>query len=284
MDRLIHEWQKIKSEDELSPISEGISNDVYVTDEFVYKHNKDAQRHLNEFSIMEELYKCDVKVPKPSLSSEEHNITVYERINGSSVSSFNQDKRTEVAEKIGECFRGFHDNQDIESTTNRININDLITVHDSYSSVRDSFVQSAEQVSDDSMFKDLIVKCCEKLEGFESEPKYEKSILHMDYHNGNVIYSNGEIRIIDFEHAIVSHSDIDLVHAFIRLRGDNNEEFTKNFIKGYGKEIHEIEKQYICIGFLHECVSARWWEKEYDKNLEGRYDNLEDFLYEYIEK
>lgn len=281
MDKILDKWENVKSEK--APVEEGISNDVYMTDEFVYKYNSNFEKINTEFLVMKNLHDDGVEVPKPLLNSEEHHITVYERINGSSVSSFGQKGRIEVAGKIGEFLNDLHQSNAIRSNSTDVHVDDLLTVHEDYFSAENSFLRSAYRVDDESIFKSLIVRCCEKLEGLQFNSDYEKTVVHMDYHCGNIIFSDQQAHGIDFEHAVVSDSSIDFVHAFLRMGLSNNEEFIDRFVRGYGKEISEVGKSYVCLGFLHECVSARWWEKNYDKTLGKRYDNLENFLEKYIE-
>lgn len=281
MKSILDKWKEINSEEsEYSAIREGVSNDVYLTEDYVYKYNEYYEGLKAEFQVMECLFRNNLSVPEPVYTSENHGISVYKRINGESVNSLSKKRKLDLSELLGGKFRAMHE-EDF-SQTDLDKLGDLIPSYGDYKSIRNKFIQSAKRFNDDSMFNPIVMDCCKQLRESSTSSDYRESILHMDYHNGNVMNSNKELYIIDFEHSIISHADIDFVHAFLRLKKDNTEEFVNRFVQGYGKKIGDVDKPYRCLGCIHEGLAARWWEKNYERDMSHRYNILREFVDNHI--
>lgn len=277
MSELLDLWFDIEDDEvNYEKPSKGLSDSIFMTDNYVFKSGSDSSIYKN-MRLNELARENGVNTPRVLLCSRKHDVVVYERINGSMLSEIERSIPEKVAFKIGKQLKLMHSN-------NYRGFGDISTVdgvngkHETYADFVDQFVNSANKIDQDSLFRDLVDRCSEIIHSNEIPDRTQSSLLHLDYHSQNVIVQNSDVYVIDFENGDLGPYEMDFVHSYIMLQREMGDKFCENYTKGYGKKISDLNEIGICVGILKEVRAARWWEKNSSKDLRKRKNTIEEFF------
>lgn len=274
-------WQEIKEGTVEYEVPEvGVSDGIYMTSDYVFKTGSDNDIWKNMY-VNIEAQENGVKTPSVVWYSEDEDVVTYNRIEGTMLSNTDEIRSNKVAYKVGEQLRNMHsDSYDGYGSTSEWD--DISGEYKTYDEFVHKYLTSCMEIPEESVFKDFVYKCSDIIKSTEVPEKTKSSLLHADLHSENIIVSQDDVYIIDFENAKLGPPEMDLIHSYLMLNQGKGSQFVDNFLSGYGLKIDEMSKIGVCMGVLKEVTAARWWEKKSGNYVDDRKKTLEEFTNEYL--
>lgn len=253
----------------------GISQDVYLTDEYVFKSGADSI--WTDMQFTREARKNGLPTPRVVNWSRDEDVVVYERIQSDTLSELSTNEQLGVAHTVGKQLSRLHE-PDYSSFGSIDDFEDMTAEFETYPALIDDKIQQAEYLSGDSVFDSATTECIRVIQETTTPEHQTASILHEDYHTGNILVSDGDVFVIDFENAELGAAKSDFVHSFLILGYSLGTTFAHRFADGYGVDIADLNPVYICMGALREIEGGRWWERTRDADMTDRKTHVEAFL------
>lgn len=273
-------WEKIKNDRiEYKKPEVGVSDGIYMTSDYVFKKGSENDIWKNMYVNIES-DDNGVKTPSVIWYSKNKDVVAYKRIKGDMMSEINEEKSNELAYNVGKHLREMHSGSYYGYSVSP-EWNNIRGEYESYDIFVNNYLESSLEIPDKSDFKDFVYQCSNIIKSVDVPEKRESSILHADLHSQNIIVTEEDVYIIDFENAILGPSEMDVVHSYLMMDQGKGSQFVDNFLSGYGIKIDNMNEIGICMGVLKEVNAARWWEKK-SKNMNSRRKTLEKFTDKYL--
>lgn len=280
MTDLLELWDKIKSEEyNHEEPKHGISGSVYLTEDYVFK-NKDADEISKINRVVNRLENHGVNVPTVELCSEDDNLIVFHRINGSVLKDLN-DPTYLIGTHVGETLSEIHGIEfstfgDIQGGSSDSEIQGEFPSLEKY--VEEVIRKTDDFIHVSSDFRDGF-EVAKKMARDSSIDSRRSSICHYDYCAKNIIIKDEQAYAIDFELCELGLPGADLVHAYLQMKHSYSEEFIEGFFQGYGRTLEDVSNIELALGVLWECGCGSFMERnlEYDKRRAS-------VLYEFLDQ
>lgn len=184
MPDVIEQWVNIQNgTTQFKRLDVGVSQDVYVTDEYVFKSGTDSI--WKDMRLTQEARENGVNTPRVVDWSHEKGVVVYERIHSDMLSAISREKQLERAHEVGRQLSRLH-KHDYFSFGSIDDYEEITAEFNTYQEHVDGKIQTAEYWSGDSVFDDIADKCIQLIQDTNPEQQ-TASILHEDYHDKNIL-------------------------------------------------------------------------------------------------
>lgn len=283
MNKYISIWEDIqRSNIEYNQSEMGITSTVYLIDDFVFKTKEIYSDLQSEFAVIDHLATSQANVPEAIYLSEEKQFAVFEKIQGTVLKKKNSIQKS-IAEQIGTQLRRLHSEKFNTFGEFSAKDNTLIGSITTYPKFIELYLNSFNSMDNCPFLQEIFLECREFLETRQIETRPDARILHLDFHPGNIIQNkNKNLYIIDFEHSILGPPGMDIIQTYLFLLHQYSETVANYFLQSYNIQFREIPNSSICLGILHEIEILYWLNKNTDRTLTKRYNQLADFKQKHL--
>lgn len=277
MENVLSTWDGIQNGEIQCKTADNGTGDVYLTDKYVFKTGENSEIWTN-MHLNKEANRQGVNVPTVIDWSREEDVVVYERIEGKTLEECNTQQSLRLSSKVGNQLHTLH--QHDYSTFGQLDdCERLEGEFQTYQAEIDRMTTKCERQSGDSIFDAIAETCLQTIRENQTPFTQNSSLVHNDYHAANIIYSNGDVVMLDLGGAKLCAPETDFVHSYLSLQLGVGSTFADRFARGYGAEIESICDVNVCMGVLRQIEVARYWERKPNGRTPiHKKQQLEDFL------
>jgi tRNA A-37 threonylcarbamoyl transferase component Bud32 len=287
MNSFITLWEKIQNEkvEYYEPDGGYSSCDVYIYDDYVFKQAPDNQKAnlWKSKDIINNLYNQDVQVPEVLFSSKNHNLVVYEKINGSDLTEITDKK---FAGMSGDILRSIHNLQSKnafgEIYFEEDDINGKIKTPREY--VNHTIEMTNYHIPENSIFYQLFRRIEKRTRDIEVDKK-NTCLCHFNYNMRNIICNGQKCYTIDFMDAELSFPAMDVIYLYMDMKQHNKPKiFSSTFLDAYGKSISELSDIGLHLGTMREVAKASIWKQRQNENRDYDFNKYHKNISEFADK
>lgn len=261
--------EKIRNNEiEYEVAEEGIVSHTYITEDAVIQepdHGNGNRLRRNKF-IIEKLAENNAPVPEILESGEDPLYVVFEKLDGVSLDQRNQFEEEEYLEAVrdaGKALAVIHQQEGSLYGKPRTDTDFEQGEFNEWIEFVEDYVQGTVDWAESDQFRPVAEKAREMID-IETMPENPPSrILHMDYTPDNqIVDSNLNVKVIDFDGAIYGDPRFDLMYAEL-ITSKRGEEVAQEFMEGY-EEVRdpeltpELERNYTILAVMRDIRGGEW--------------------------
>ena len=282
--------EKIRNDDiEYEVAEEGIVSHTYITEDAVVQEpdHGNGDRLRRNKHIVEKLAENDGPVPEILDSGEDPLYVVFEKLEGLSLDQrdqFEEEDYLQAVRNAGKALALIHQEEGSLYGKPRSDTDFEHGEFDEWIEFVKDYVQGTVDWAESEKFRPVAEKAREMIDIDDLPENPPSRILHMDYTPDNqIVDSNLDVKVIDFDGAIYGDPRFDLMYAKL-ITFKRGEEVAEEFMEGY-EEIRdpklrpELERNYTILAVLRDIRGGEWClRNDKDVDLEEWRTGLENTL------